>query len=236
MLGMPVENQAVARSPQGIAIAVAEPPAKSILRHLCGSGTSSSTPFRRTRLPCLPRRRDRTIVRAVPGLMGPRASNASTRWIASGNASLSTAAIQSVGMTSNPRTNDDSGCLRIRVAALRGKEDVDLASNIDIVRSARKAGINHRSTGRREWAGAIRHNRHVRDRGRSRCRIVKAEDPHGQTEFGRQFLDRAGTPTGQYRLKLTSPRLRGHKTPRIAVGAVNHPLCAAGHTRLTVLS
>jgi hypothetical protein len=41
---------------------------------------SSSTPFPAQPLPCLPRRRDRTIVRAVPGLMGPRASNASTRW------------------------------------------------------------------------------------------------------------------------------------------------------------
>jgi hypothetical protein len=124
---------------------------------------------------------------------------------------------------------------RIRVAALRGKEDVDLASNIKIVRSASKAGINHWSTGRREWTGAIRHERHVRDRGRSGPRIVKAEDPHGQTEFGRQLLDRAGTPTGQHRLQITSPRLHGHKMPRIAVGAVNHPLCAAGHTRFTVL-
>jgi hypothetical protein len=70
---------------------------------------------------------------------------------------------------------------------------------------------------------------HVRDRSRSRCRIVKAEDPHGQTEFGPQFLDRAGTPTGQHRLQITSQCLRGHKTPSIAVGAVNHPLCAAGH-------
>src|SRR5215469_16872730 len=72
------------------------------------------------------------------------------------------------------RTNDDSGCLRIRVAALRGKEHVDLASNIKIVCSAGKAGTNHRSTGRREWASTIRHNCHVRDRSRSRCRIAKA--------------------------------------------------------------
>jgi hypothetical protein len=127
------------------------------------------------------------------------------------------------------RTNDDSGCLRIRVASLRCKENVDLASNIKIVCSAGKAGINHWSTGRREWTGAIRHDRHVRDRSHSRWRIVKAEDPYGQTEFGRQFLDRAGTPTGQHRLQITSPRLRGHKMPRIPVGAVNHPLCAAGH-------
>ena len=38
MLGMPVENQAVARSPQGMAIAGAAPPAKSISRQLCASG------------------------------------------------------------------------------------------------------------------------------------------------------------------------------------------------------
>ena len=65
------------------------------------------------------------------------------------------------------------------------------------------------------------HHRRVRDRSRSGRRIVKAEDPHGQTEFGRQFLDRAGTPTGQHRLQITSPRLHGDKMPRIAVGAVN---------------
>jgi len=128
------------------------------------------------------------------------------------------------------RTNDDSGCPRIRVPALRGKEDVDLTSNIKIVCSARKAGINHRSTGRCEWAGAIRHDRDARDRSRSGRRIVKVEDPHGQTEFGRQLLDRPGTPTGQHRVQTTSPRLRSHKMPRIAVGAVNHPLGAAGHS------
>jgi hypothetical protein len=101
-------------------------------------------------------------------------------------------------MTSNPtaRTNDDSGCLRIRVAALRGKEDVDLTSNIKIVCSAPKAGINHWSTGRCELTGAIRHDRHVRDRSRGGQRIVKVEDPHGQTEFARQLADRVGTPTG----------------------------------------
>jgi hypothetical protein len=138
--------------------------------------------------------------------------------------------MQSVG-----RTNDNSGCLRICVAALRGKENVDLASNIKIVCSTCKAGINHWSTGRCEWTGAIRDDRHVRDRSRSGRHIVKAEDPHGQTELNRQFLDRAGTPTGQHRLQITSPRLHGHKMPRIAVGAVNHPLCAAGHNRLIVL-
>jgi len=125
------------------------------------------------------------------------------------------------------RTDDDSGCLGLRVAALRGKEDVDLTSNIKIVCSTCKAGINHWSTGRCEWAGAIRHDRCFRDRSGRDWRIVKVEDPHGQTELGRQLLDRADTPTGQHRLQITSPRLRGHKTPRIAVGAVNHPLRAA---------
>jgi hypothetical protein len=129
----------------------------------------------------------------------------------------------------NARADDDSDGLRIRVAALRGDEHLDLTSNIKIVCSARKAGINHRSTGRCERAGAIRHDRYVRDRSGRDWRIVKAEDPHGQTEFGRQVLDRHGTPTGHHRVQTTSPRLRGHKMPRIAVGAVNHPLCAAGH-------
>src|ERR1700751_1365907 len=47
-----------------------------------------------------------------------------------------------------------------------------------------------------------------------------------QIKFGRQLLDRPGTPTGQHRITTTSPRLRGDKMPRIAVGAVDHPLCA----------
>ena len=38
------------------------------------------------------------------------------------------------------RTNDDTACLRIRVTALRGKEDVDLTSDIKIMCSACKAG------------------------------------------------------------------------------------------------
>src|SRR5262249_13169085 len=133
MLGMPVENQAVARSPQGMAIAVAEPPAKSILRHLCGSGTSSSTPFRRTRLPCLPRRRDRTIVRSARAHWSARVE----REYEVGCVRLRLLehpghAISRNDIKARARTNDDSGCLRTRVAALRGKENVDLASNIKI--------------------------------------------------------------------------------------------------------
>jgi hypothetical protein len=115
------------------------------------------------------------------------------------------------------------------VAALRSKEDIDLTSNIKIVYSAPKAGIDHWSTGCCEWAGAIRHDHHARNRTRSGRRIVKAEDPHGQIKFGRQLLDRPGTPTGQHRIETTSLGLRGDKMPRIAVGTVNHPLCAAGH-------
>jgi hypothetical protein len=106
---------------------------------------------------------------------------------------------------------------------------VDLAGNIEIVCSARKAGVNHLTTGRCEWAGAIRDDPHVRHRGRSGPHVVKVEDPRGQTKFSRQLLDWAGTPTGQHRLQITSPRLHSHKMPRIAVGAVDHPLCAAGH-------
>jgi hypothetical protein len=89
---------------------------------------------------------------------------------------------------------------------------VDLAGNIEIVCSARKAGVNHLTTGRCEWAGAIRDDRHVRHRGRSGPHIVKVEDPRGQTKFSRQLLDWAGTPTGQHWVQATSPRLRGRKT------------------------
>jgi hypothetical protein len=128
-----------------------------------------------------------------------------------------------------------AGGLGIRVATLRGKEDVDLTSNIEIVCSAAKAGINHWSTGHCEWAGAIRHDPHVRNRTRGGRRIIKAEDPHGQIKFGRQLLDRPCTPTGQHRIETTSPGLHGHKMPRIAVGSINHPVCAAGHNRLIVL-
>jgi hypothetical protein len=82
------------------------------------------------------------------------------------------------------------------VAALRGNEDLNLTGDIKIVCSVCKAGINHRSAGRCEWAGAIRHDDRARDRSRGGRRIVKVEDPHGQTEFGGQLFDGGGTPTG----------------------------------------
>src|SRR5437660_3782718 len=113
MLGMPVENQAVARSPQGMAIAVAERPAKSIRRQLCASGTSSITPFRRTRPPRWPIRKDSAIVRAVPGLTCARASNARTRWEHRGEA------VGGDDIKPDARADHDSGGLRIRVPALR---------------------------------------------------------------------------------------------------------------------
>jgi hypothetical protein len=76
--------------------------------------------------------------------------------------------------------------------------------------SAGNAGINHWSASRCEWAGAIRHDRHVRNRIRSGWRVVKAEGPHRQAELGCQFLDRPGTPTRQHRVQtnLASPPQR----------------------------
>ena len=41
------------------------------------------------------------------------------------------------------RTDHDSGGLCLRVAALRGNEDVDLACDIEIVGSAYEAGVNN---------------------------------------------------------------------------------------------
>jgi hypothetical protein len=94
------------------------------------------------------------------------------------------------------RTNDDFRCLRVCVAALRGNEDLDLTGDIKIVCSARKTGMNHRSAGRCEWAGAIHHDHRARDRSRSGWHIVKVKHSHGQTEFGGQLFDGGGTPTG----------------------------------------
>ena len=69
----------------------------------------------------------------MPGLIGPPASNARTRWVASASASLSTAVMQSVGMTSNLHAGADydSGGLRFHVAALRREKDLDFAGDID---------------------------------------------------------------------------------------------------------
>jgi len=134
MFGMPVENQAVARSPQAIAIAAAEPPSKSTRRQLWASGTSSIIPFRRIRPPRCPSRMDSAIVRAVPGLMGPRASNASTRWVASGSASLSTAAMQSVGITSNPTPGQTTIPAALASAWRRcGEKNFYFAGDIEIM-------------------------------------------------------------------------------------------------------
>src|SRR5580704_2935722 len=132
-----------------MATVIAEPPANSMERRLCASGTSSITPFRRTRPPRRPSRKDSAIVRAVPGLTCAPASNARTSRVASGSASLSTEARQSVGMTSNPdaRADHDSGGLRIRVPALRGEKNVEFAGDIEIMGAAREASVDYLRAG-----------------------------------------------------------------------------------------
>ena len=236
MLGMPVENQAVARSPQGMAIAGAAPPGKSTSRQLCASGTSSITPFRRTRPLRWPSRNDCASVRAVPGLIDPPASNASTRWVASGRTSLSVAAMQSVGITLKPTPGQItiSSSLCFGVAAVRRKKDVDLAGDIEIVSLIVQAGVNHRRTGGCERAGTVRYDRHIRQRRYSRRRIINVKDPCGQTEFGGQFLDWTGTLAGEHWVQTLPLGLRGYEMARIAIGAVNHPLGAVRHSQLAI--
>ncbi len=48
---------------------------------------------------------------------------------------------------SNARANHDSGGLRIRVSALRGEEDVELAGDVEVVGSAPQAGVDHLRAG-----------------------------------------------------------------------------------------
>jgi hypothetical protein len=133
------------------------------------------------------------------------------------------------------RTDHDSGGLCLRVAALRGNEDVDLACDIDIVGSAYEAGLNHWRTGRGKRASAIRHDCHARERRGGRRCIAKIKDPRGQIELGCQPLDWAGTPAGQHRVQTPSCCLDRYKLPGIAVGAVNHPACALCHHRLALI-
>jgi hypothetical protein len=55
-----------------------------------------------------------------------------------------------------------------------------------------------------------------------------------QIELGRQPLNRASTPAGQHGVQTPSRCLHGHKLPRVAIGAVNHPPCALCYHRLTL--
>ncbi len=47
------------------------------------------------------------------------------------------------------------------MTALRRKEDVALARDIEIVGSALKAGLNHLGGGNSEWTGAICYDRNI---------------------------------------------------------------------------
>jgi hypothetical protein len=46
-----------------------------------------------------------------------------------------------------PRANHNSGGLRVRMPALRGDEDFELAGDVDVMGSAREAGIDHLRAG-----------------------------------------------------------------------------------------
>jgi hypothetical protein len=173
----------------------------------------------------------------VPGLIGPPASNARTRWVASDRAFFEHGgdAIGGNDIETHPRTDHDSSGLCLCAATLRGKEDVDLAGDIEVVGSAYEAGGNHWRTGCGERASAIRHDCHARDRRRGRRGIAKIKGPLRQIELGCQPLDWAGMPAGQHRVQTPSCCLDRYKLPRIAVGAVNHPACALCHHRLALI-
>ena len=144
MLGMPVENHAVAISPQAMAIAVAEPPSKSTRRQLCASGTSSIIPFRRTRPPHWPSRSDSAIVRAVPGLHRSSGIECQNEVGSVGQRLLEHCgdAIGGDHIKSHTGADYDFGGLSIRVAALRGEKDFNFAGDIQIVvRLFRQASI-----------------------------------------------------------------------------------------------
>jgi hypothetical protein len=57
-------------------------------------------------------------------------------------------AINGDDIEANARADHDSRDLRIRVPALRGNEDIELAGDVEIVGPAHKAGIDHWRAGR----------------------------------------------------------------------------------------
>jgi hypothetical protein len=73
----------------------------------------------------------------VPGLIGPPASNARTRWVCVGQRLLEDCgdAIGGDHIKPHARTDYDSSGLSILLAALRGDKDFNFAGDIQIVGS-----------------------------------------------------------------------------------------------------
>jgi len=66
----------------------------------------------------------------------------------------------------DPGAYDDARGLRLRVSRVRVDEDIDLAGDVEIMRPAGQAGVEDRSTRRRERAGAVQHKIKATQRGR----------------------------------------------------------------------
>src|SRR5260370_40886267 len=98
MSGMPVDRYAVARSPQGIDIAVRGLSAKGISRTNAAGGTLISFPPRRTRPPLGALS---SAVLSVPGLERPRVAKARPSEGAWGTLPLSRDRRQALGPTAN---------------------------------------------------------------------------------------------------------------------------------------
>jgi hypothetical protein len=71
------------------------------------------------------------------------------------------------------------------LTAANARKATFFARFISLVGLTFEAGINHWPASGCERASTIHHDRHIRERGRSRRRIVKVKDSRTQTEFGR---------------------------------------------------
>ena len=124
------------------------------------------------------------------------------------------------------RRDHDAGGLGALVLRVAVREDIDLAGDVQIMHVLGQTGFQQRRAGRRERPGAVEHRADVVEAGGDRLGTQQRKHPLVQAQFARQRFQRLARAAGQQRLQPGVHRGAGDQRTGIAVGAVDHQLCA----------
>ena len=108
------------------------------------------------------------------------------------------------------------------VTAERMLENIDLASDIEIVHARPDTGRHSLRRGRRKRAGAMQQHIDTVQMGRDIGGLVHAEIAIVQPQFLSQRRQRLGTTACQYGSQTFGYSLTGDQFTGIAIGAVDH--------------
>ncbi len=114
---------------------------------------------------------------------------------------------------------------------MRGDEDVDLAGDVEVMRPAGEAGVEHRRARRRERTGAVQQDIDVAQRGRRSRRIIDIEASPREIELRPQGFDWRRPSSGQNRAKTLALGFPRDQAAGEAVGAVQDPVGVHSHLR-----